>query len=90
MNYNEALEFLLKNLPNYQKTGNSAIRPGLHNISLLCEKFDNPQKKFRSIHVGGTNGKGTTSATIANLCLNLNLRIGLFSSPHVFLSLIHI
>tara|TARA_B110000003_G_scaffold127959_1_gene130032 strand:- start:2126 stop:3397 length:1272 start_codon:yes stop_codon:yes gene_type:complete len=84
MNYNEALEFLLKNLPNYQKVGNSAIRPGLHNIRLLCEKFDNPQKKYTSVHVGGTNGKGTTSTTIANLCLNLNLRIGLFSSPHIF------
>ncbi|MBV19639.1 MAG: bifunctional folylpolyglutamate synthase/dihydrofolate synthase [Cytophagia bacterium] len=84
MNYNEALEFLFKNLPNYQNLGNSAIRPGLHNIKLLCEKFDNPQKNFKSIHIGGTNGKGTTSATIANLCLNLNLKIGLFSSPHVF------
>ena len=58
MNYNEALEFLLKNLPNYQKAGNSAIRPGLHNIKILCEKFDNPQKKYISVHVGGTNGKG--------------------------------
>ena len=75
MNYNEALEFLLKNLPNYQKVGNSAIRPGLHNIRLLCEKFGNPQKKYPSVHVGGTNGKGTTSTTIANLCLNLNLKI---------------
>ena len=84
MNYNEALEFLLKNLPNYQKVGDSAIRPGLHNIKLLCNKFNNPQNKFKSIHIGGTNGKGTTSATIANLCENINLKVGLFSSPHVF------
>ena len=84
MNYNEALEFLLKNLPNYQRFGNSAIRPGLHNIKLLCEKFDNPQKSFKSIHIGGTNGKGTTSTSIANLCFNLKLRVGLFTSPHVF------
>ena len=84
MNYNEALEFLLKNLPNYQKVGDSAIRPGLHNIKLLCDKFNNPQNKFKSIHIGGTNGKGTTSVTIANLCENINLKVGLFSSPHVF------
>ncbi len=84
MNYNEALEFLLKNLPNYQRVGDSAIRPGLHNIKLLCNKFNNPQNKFKSIHIGGTNGKGTTSATIANLCENINLKVGLFSSPHVF------
>jgi len=84
MNYNEALEFLLKNLPNYQRFGNSAIRPGLRNIKLLCEKFDNPQKSFKSIHIGGTNGKGTTSTSIANLCFNLKLRVGLFTSPHVF------
>ena len=84
MNYNETLEFLLKNLPNYQRVGDSAIRPGLHNIKLLCNKFNNPQNKFKSIHIGGTNGKGTTSATIANLCENINLKVGLFSSPHVF------
>ena len=84
MNYNEALEFLLKNIPNYQKIGDSAIRPGLHNIKLLCDQFDNPQNNFKTIHVGGTNGKGTTSAAIANLCAGINLKVGLFSSPHVF------
>lgn len=84
MNYDETIKFLFNNIPNYQKSGKSAIRTGLTNIKILANYFNNPQNSFKSIHVGGTNGKGTTSTSIANLCLSLNMKIGLFTSPHVY------
>ena len=84
MNYSEALEFLFNSIPNYQKSGQNAMRPGLSNILTLSKHFNNPHKTFESIHVGGTNGKGSVSTSIANFCLSLNLNIGLFTSPHVY------
>ena len=84
MNYDETIEFLFNNIPNYQKSGKSAIRTGLTNIKILANYFNNPQNSFKSIHVGGTNGKGTTSTSIANLCLSLDLKVGLFTSPHIY------
>ena len=84
MNYDEAIKFLFNSVPNYQKSGKSAIRTGLSNIKSLSNHFKNPQNTFKSIHVGGTNGKGTTSTSIANLCLSLNLKVGLFTSPHIY------
>tara|TARA_Y100000741_G_scaffold243230_1_gene186483 strand:+ start:5354 stop:6625 length:1272 start_codon:yes stop_codon:yes gene_type:complete len=84
MNYSEALEFLFNSIPNYQKSGQNALRPGLTNILTLTKHFKNPHKTFESIHVGGTNGKGSVSTSIANFCLSLNLKVGLFTSPHVY------
>ena len=84
MNYDETIKFLFNNIPNYQKSGKSAIRTGLTNIKILANYFNNPQNSFKSIHVGGTNGKGTTSTSIANLCLSLDLKVGLFTSPHIY------
>ena len=84
MNYDETIKFLFNNIPNYQKSGKSAIRTGLTNIKILANYFNNPQNSFKSIHIGGTNGKGTTSTSIANLCLSLDLKVGLFTSPHIY------
>ena len=84
MNYDEAIKFLFDSVPNYQKSGKTAIRKGLKNIKILSNHFNNPHNTFNSIHVGGTNGKGTTSVAIANFCLSLDLKIGLFTSPHVY------
>ncbi len=84
MNYDEAIKFLFDIVPNYQKSGKTAIRKGLKNIKTLSNHFNNPHNTFNSIHVGGTNGKGTTSVSIANFCLSLDLKIGLFTSPHVY------
>ena len=84
MNYDEAIKFLFDCVPNYQKSGKTALRKGLKNIKILSNRFNNPQNTFNSIHVGGTNGKGTTSVAIANFCLSLDLKIGLFTSPHVY------
>ena len=84
MNYDEAIKFLFDSVPNYQKSGKTSIRKGLKNIKILSNHFNNPHNTFNSIHVGGTNGKGTTSVSIANFCLSLDLKIGLFTSPHVY------
>ena len=84
MNYDEAIKFLFDSVPNYQKSGKTAIRKGLKNIKTLSNHFNNPHNTFNSIHVGGTNGKGTTSVSISNFCLSLDLKIGLFTSPHVY------
>ena len=84
MDYNEAVKFLFNSIPNYQNKGKTALRPGLKNINILSKHFKNPQNKFKSIHIGGTNGKGTTSTETANLCNSLGLKIGLFTSPHIY------
>ena len=86
MNYSEALEFLFNSIPNYQKSGQNALRPGLTNILTLTKHFKHPHKTFESIHVGGTNGKGSVSTSIANFCLSLNLKVGLFTSCLLYTS----
>ena len=83
MKYNEAIEFLFYDLPNYHNTGYSAIRPGLDNIKKLSEKFNNPHKSYKIVHVGGTNGKGTSASSISNICSYNNLKVGLLTSPHI-------
>ena len=84
MDYNEAVKFLFNSIPNYQNKGKTALRPGLKNIKILSKHFKNPHNKFKSVHIGGTNGKGTTSTETANLCNSLGLKIGLFTSPHIY------
>ena len=84
MDYNEAVKFLFNSIPNYQNKGKTALRPGLKNIKILSKHFKNPHNKFKSVHIGGTNGKGTTSTETANLCNSLGLKTGLFTSPHIY------
>ena len=81
--YRRCLEFLYRGAPNYQVSGNSAIQPGLHNITRLCSWLGHPQKKFPSIHVAGTNGKGTSAHAIAAILQTAGYRTGLFTSPHL-------
>lgn len=83
MNYPEVLDFLYNCLPNFQKVGNIAIKLGLKNIELLCEHLDNPHTKFPSIHIAGTNGKGSTSHTIAAILQSAGYKVGLYTSPHL-------
>ena len=59
--YQEALDWLFVQMPNYQVDGQKAYKSGLENITKLCDFFGNPQEKLKSIHIGGTNGKGSTS-----------------------------
>ncbi|HSB30937.1 MAG TPA: folylpolyglutamate synthase/dihydrofolate synthase family protein [Candidatus Sulfobium mesophilum] len=76
MSYSRAIEYLY----GLQKHG---MKFGLDNIRKLMSAFDNPQRSFRSVHVAGTNGKGSTSAMIASILKTAGLRTGLFSSPHL-------
>lgn len=81
--YKEAVEWLFDQVPNYQRDGSSAYKPGLENIRKLCEFFGNPQDKIKTIHIGGTNGKGSTSNMLASVLQESGYKIGLYNSPHL-------
>ncbi|MDF2551807.1 MAG: bifunctional folylpolyglutamate synthase/dihydrofolate synthase [Chryseobacterium sp.] len=81
--YQEAVEWLFVQAPNYQIDGEKAYKPGLDNIIKLCELFGNPQEKIKCIHIGGTNGKGSTSNMLASVLQESGYRIGLYNSPHL-------
>ena len=83
MNYEETLEWMFRQLPMYQRQGKSAFKKDLTNIRLFCEYLGNPQEKFKSIHVGGTNGKGSTSTMIAHVLQENHYKTGLYTSPHL-------
>ncbi|MDI9355619.1 MAG: Mur ligase family protein [Chitinophagaceae bacterium] len=83
MDYIEVLEYLYKNLPMYQREGNSAIKKNLTNTILLCEALENPHKKWRPIHIAGTNGKGSTAHSIASILQKAHYKTGLYTSPHL-------
>ena len=80
--YDEALEFLFSRLPMYQRQGGAAMRPGLGNITRLLEGLGNPHHRFKSIHIAGTNGKGSTAHYIASILQAHGLKVGLYTSPH--------
>jgi len=82
-NYKEALDWLFAQIPNYQRDGQSAYKPGLQNIIKLCQHFGNPQEKLKCVHIGGTNGKGSTSNMLASVLQEQGYRIGLYNSPHL-------
>ncbi len=84
MTYDEAVKFIERSIPNYQVKGRSAIRPGLSNIRKITNLIGKPQNSFKSIHIGGTNGKGTTATSISNILINNQLKVGLLTSPHIF------
>jgi dihydrofolate synthase / folylpolyglutamate synthase len=80
--YQETLTYLFEKLPMYQRQGPSAYKKDLTNITALCEALDHPQDKFNSVHIAGTNGKGTTAHLIACLLQTRGLKVGLYTSPH--------
>jgi dihydrofolate synthase / folylpolyglutamate synthase len=81
--YDQTIAYLYKKLPVFQKIGKKAIKPKLTNISKLCEALGNPQNDFKSIHVGGTNGKGSSSHFLASILMEAGLKVGLYTSPHL-------
>lgn len=83
MTYTETLEFLYRRLPMFSRTGPSAIRANLTNTQTICERLDNPQNKFRSIHIAGTNGKGSCSHMLAAILQTCGYTTGLYTSPHL-------
>ena len=83
MNYQQTLEWLFGQLPMFSRTGAAAYKPGLQTSHDLDAHFGHPHRKFKSIHIGGTNGKGSTSHMIASVLQSQGYRTGLYTSPHL-------
>ncbi|WP_341656726.1 glutamate ligase domain-containing protein [Blattabacterium cuenoti] len=83
MNYTETVQWIFKRLPIYQKTGLKSYKPGLKRIRNFCSHLGNPQNYFPSIHVGGTNGKGSTVHMLSSILQEEKYKIGIFTSPHL-------
>lgn len=82
-NYQKTLDYLYNQLPVYQNVGGVAYKEGLDNSLALSRYFNNPHKKYRTIHIGGTNGKGSTSHLLAAVLQNSGYKVGLYTSPHL-------
>jgi dihydrofolate synthase/folylpolyglutamate synthase len=83
MNYAQTLEYLFTQLPMFSRVGAAAYKPDLTNTIKLCEALGNPQQQFKSIHVAGTNGKGSTSHMLASILQTAGYKTGLYTSPHL-------
>lgn len=83
MTYPETIEYLYNQLPVFQHVGKSAYKEGLDNTLALDNYFGHPHAKFRTIHVGGTNGKGSTSHLLAAILQSSGYKVGLYTSPHL-------
>lgn len=83
MDYKETLEWLFAQLPMFSRIGAAAYKPGLERSIALDDYFGNPHRKFRTIHVAGTNGKGSVSHLIASVLQEQGYRTGLYTSPHL-------
>lgn len=83
MNYQETLDYLYSYLPMFQRIGAAAYKEDIYNTVELMKALGNPEKKFKSIHVAGTNGKGSSSHLIASILREKGLKVGLHTSPHL-------
>ena len=83
MNYQETTEWLFNQLPMFQQQGASAYKKDLSNTIALVNHLNNPENKFKSIHVAGTNGKGSTSSMLASILQEAGCKVGLYTSPHL-------
>lgn len=81
--YDEALEWLYTQLPMFQRVGAPAYKPGLDTSRMLDDAVGNPHRRYRTIHVAGTNGKGSTAHTIAAVLQAAGYKVGLYTSPHL-------
>lgn len=81
--FEEAIEFLYNQTPQFQQIGAAAYKPGLDTTRKLDSLFGNPHRNYKTIHIGGTNGKGSTAHTIAAILQSSGLQVGLYTSPHL-------
>ncbi len=81
--YQDTLLYLYERLPMFSRVGPAALKPDLSNTRKLCEALGNPHKKFKSIHIAGTNGKGSTSHALAAVLQECGYTVGLYTSPHL-------
>jgi dihydrofolate synthase/folylpolyglutamate synthase len=83
MTYQETLDWMFNKLPMYQRIGGAAYKADLNNTITLLQLLDNPHRKFKSIHVAGTNGKGSTAHMLASIFQEAGFKTGLYTSPHL-------
>lgn len=83
MTYEETTHYLFKQTANYEQQGQSGYKAGLHNSLALDEHYDHPHHQFKSIHVAGTNGKGSCSHMLAAILQRAGYKVGLYTSPHL-------
>ena len=83
MTYHETVEWMFAQLPMYQRQGKTAFKKDLTNITAFSNKLGNPHLQFKSIHVGGTNGKGSTSHMISSILQEAGYKVGLYQRYHL-------
>src|SRR5204863_3744776 len=83
MNYQQTIDYLFSRLPMFSRIGAAAFKKDLTNIKKLCAFLDNPHLKFKSIHIAGTNGKGSVSHMLAAILQTAGYKTGLYTSPHL-------
>ena len=83
MNYQQTLDWLFSQLPIYQRSGAAAYKSDIGNIVEACKRLNNPNQQFKSIHIAGTNGKGSTSHMLASILQEAGYTTGLYTSPHL-------
>lgn len=83
MNYQQTIEYLFSRLPMFSRIGAAAFKKDLTNTITLCKHLDDPHKKFKSIHIAGTNGKGSVSHMLAAILQTAGYKVGLYTSPHL-------
>jgi dihydrofolate synthase / folylpolyglutamate synthase len=84
MDYSETIDFLFNRLPMFSRLGAMAYKSDLTNILILSKLLENPEKKFKSVHIAGTNGKGSTSHMLAAILQRAGYKTGLYTSPHLY------
>jgi dihydrofolate synthase / folylpolyglutamate synthase len=83
MNYQQTIDYLYQQLPMFSRIGAAAYKEDLHNSIALCNSIGNPQNKIKTIHIAGTNGKGSTSHMLAAILQQAGYKTGLYTSPHI-------
>ncbi len=84
MSYQDTIDYLYSRLPMFSRIGAAAIKKDLDNTIAICNYLGNPEKKFTTIHVAGTNGKGSTSHMLASIFQEAGYKTGLYTSPHLY------
>ena len=83
MTYSQTIDFLFNQVTSFQQVGAAAYKPGLERVEEFCRLLGNPHNDYHTIHIAGTNGKGSTSHMMASVLQQAGYRVGLFTSPHL-------
>jgi dihydrofolate synthase/folylpolyglutamate synthase len=84
LNYSEVIDYLFQAFPAFEKSGDMAYKPGLDTVVQLSNQLGAPHNKIKTIHIAGTNGKGSSSHLLASILKEAGYHVGLYTSPHVF------